>query len=98
MSEERYIEWLERLEIPIEETATIEALQQTLENLMVPTPEQIAALYGAAEFKYSVLAAEGMRPVYITYPWGKELRFGVKGRPGLWGYESVLGFLAEEDE
>ena len=97
MSEERYIEWLERLEIPIEDSATITALQEYLESLMVPTPEQIAALWGAAEFKYDVLAAEGIRPLYITYPWGKELRFGVAGRPGLWGYESVQGFLAEEE-
>ena len=98
MSEERYIEWLERLEIPIEESATIEALQVYLEQEMVPSPEQIAALFSATEFKYEVLAAEGIRPVYITYPWGKELRFGVKGHPGLWGYESVLGFLAEDGE
>lgn len=97
MSEERYIEWLERLEIPIEDSATITALQAYLEQEMIPTPEQIAALWGATEFKYDVLAADGIRPIYITYPWGKELRFGVKGRPGLWGYVSVQGFLAEED-
>lgn len=97
MSEERYIEWLERLEIPIEDSATITALQEYLKQEMIPTPEQIAALWGAAEFKYEILGAEGIRPLYITYPWGKELRFGVKGRPGLWGYESVIGFLAEEE-
>lgn len=40
----------------------------------------------------------GIVPVIVTYPWGEELRFGVQGLPGLWGWEQVQEIMAEEGE
>jgi hypothetical protein len=40
----------------------------------------------------------GINPVIVTYPWGRELRFGVQGLPGLWGWEAVQEIMAEEGE
>lgn len=97
MTEERYLEWLERLEIPVEATVSIEALQAHLKDTLsfIPTPDQLNALWGGTSYEYDVLAPMGIRAVYVTYPWGNEIRFGVKGKPGLWGFESVQGFVEE---
>jgi len=99
MTEERYLEWLERLEVPIEDTVSIEALQEYLKDMLgfYPTSGQLDALWGGTTFEQDILAPIGIRAVYVIYPWGSEIRFGVKGRPGLWGWESVLGFVEEEE-
>jgi len=98
MGAERYLDWLERTELPISATTSIRGLQDYLEEeLFTPTERQLNALWDAVGFKYETLAPIGIRPVLVTFPWGEELRFGVKGRPGLWGLESVMGFLEEEE-
>jgi len=88
-AEERYQEWLERLEIPIEETAEIERLQTYLKEEFGFTEAQIDAIIGASEFRYTDLAEAGIHPVIVVYPWGREVRYGVAGQPGLWGYEAA---------
>jgi len=92
--EERYQEWLERLDIPLEETATEEAFKTLLEELGF-TENQREALWEAATYRYEKIAPIGIRPVIIVYPWGREVRYGIKGRPGLWGYERMKE-IAEE--
>lgn len=94
--EERYQEWLERLEIPIEETAEYEKFQDYLRRELELSDTQIEALWGATETRYDVLAGHGIRPVTIVYPWGREVRYGIQGLPGLWGFERMREILGEE--
>lgn len=82
---EKCIEWLERTDIPIEETSTIDRFQKYLAEEFNYDTKQIQALWDATVWRYEELAPMGVRPVVVTYPWGRELRWGVKGFPGLWG-------------
>jgi len=59
MSEERYIEWLERLEYDIEDTIDIDRFQEFLETQFLVTPERLTALWDAIEFKHETLAEGG---------------------------------------
>jgi hypothetical protein len=91
--EERYIEWLERLEIPIEETATIEDLQAYLREEFGFGDAQIEALSSAAVARYEVLPEYGITPHIIEYPWGEEVRFTVEGYRGFFGFDFVKAVL-----
>ena len=96
--EERYQEWLERMEIPLEDLDSIETMKSYLkEELDMTNPNQIEALWSAVD-KKDTLAEHGIHPVTITYPWGREVRYGVQGLAGLWGWESVQEIMAEETE
>jgi len=96
-SEERYQEWLTRLEIPLEETTDIETMKEYLrEEFGITGIEQVEALWGATGMKAN-LSEHGIRVISITYPWGKETRYGVQGMPGLWGWESVMQIKEGEE-
>ena len=93
--DERYQEWLERLEIPIEDAGTKEELKTMLEKeLGFATDSQVEALWETSHKEQS-WEAIGIVPVLVNYPWGRELRYGIQGLPGLWGYESARE-VAEE--
>ena len=94
--EEKYMEWLERLEVPIEETVSINRFQDYLNNLINPTEAMLDALWGALEQKYEELAPEGVRALTIEYPWGSQVRYVIEGHPGLWGYAGMMEVMAEE--
>lgn len=96
--DERYQEWLERMEIPIENTTNIEIFKDYLRDEFGITDDpRITALWEAVD-KTELLSEHGITPIMITYPWGRELRYGVQGMPGLWGWESVQEIMAEETE
>lgn len=98
MSEENYIEWLERLEIDVEDTTTIDALKDKLErDLFMPSDEQLDALWSTVGLKFEEMAPKGIHPVLVEFEWGSQVRFGVEGRPGLWGWASVKAFMEEEE-
>ena len=87
--EERYQEWLDRLEIPIENTTDISALQTYLkEEFGITGDAQVAAIWDTLGVSTDY-SAHGIHAVTVTYPWGKELRYGVQGMPGLWGWEAI---------
>jgi len=95
-SEERYQEWLERLEIPLEEQTDIETMKEYLrEEFGITGIEQVEALWGATGMK-AELSEHGIRAITIEYPWGKQLRYGVQGMPGLWGWESITEIMESE--
>jgi len=96
-ADERYAEWLERMDIPIEATKDIETFKNWLREEAGITEElQVSALWDATEKEYN-LEEHGIRAITITYPWGRELRYGVQGLPGLWGWESVQEIMREEE-
>ena len=39
----------------------------------------------------------GISAVIAHYPWGNELRYGIQGMPGLWGWEAVQEIIAAEE-
>jgi len=91
MTEERYIEWLERLDIDVEETTRRERLQWALRRELGyhPSEAQIDAAWKTVQVVWEELAPRGVRPVQIRYPWGTDLRFVVSGRRGLFGWQSI---------
>jgi len=90
------MEWLERMDIPIEETTEITRFQEYLKaEFGIVEPSRVEALWGATRTA-TTLAEAGIRQVTIQYPWGRETRYGVAGMPGLWGWESVRTIMAEE--
>lgn len=93
--EERYQEWLERLEIPIEETAEYEKFQKYLQDEFGLGDTAVEALWEATGYRYEDLLAVGIHSVTITYPWGRAIRYGIAGYPGLWGYEKMKELYAE---
>jgi hypothetical protein len=96
--EEKYQEWLERLEIPITEQADIERFKEYLRDEFGITGElQIQALWSQVETK-TAYTEMGIRAVIVEYPWGKELRYGIQGMPGLWGWASVKEIMEAEEE
>jgi len=95
---EEYGETLVRLDIPIENTVDIKTFKTYLaEELGITNLDFQEALWSEVEFKDKYTEA-GIHGVTITYPWGKEVRYGVQGLPGLWGWESVQIILEAEEE
>jgi len=85
------------MDIPIEETTEITRFQDYLrEQFGITEPTRVEALWGATETE-STLAEAGIRAVRIEYPWGWQVRFGVQGMPGLWGWESIRTIMIEEE-
>jgi len=90
------MEWLERMEIPIENMFDINSFQSYLiQELGEFTEMQSEALWAAAQDKL-LNEVEGITPILVTYPWGRELRYSIQGLPGLWGWESAQAVIAGE--
>lgn len=87
--EEEYEEWLGRLDIPIENQTDKETLREYLkEELGITGDAQVDALWDAVG-EHKSLEDLGIRSIRIEYPWGIEVRYGIQGLPGLWGWETV---------
>jgi len=96
-SDEKYQEWLDRLEIPVENQVDIETLKDYLKDEFGITGDlQVEALWSATEVSADMME-HGIHAVTITYPWGKELRYGVQGMSGLWGFARVQEIRAGEE-
>jgi len=87
---EIFQEWLDRLEIPVEETATLERFQRWLETQIEVTPKRVRGLWEAVRVRYEELAPRGVRPVRARYKWGEVTRWAIRGVPGLWGPEEMV--------
>jgi len=91
---EALMEWLESMELPIEDTTTIEKFQNRLSKFLnASTPEgrahQIDALTETMLTKYEQLLPRGIRPIQVHYHYGTTLRFAIKGLRGLFGLEGM---------
>ena len=90
-----YIIWLERWEIPIEATATLRTLQEWLRREINPNISRFDSWWEATRLYYEELAPRGIRPVTRRIPetGDVEMRWAIKGKPGLWGWRSVKELL-----
>lgn len=97
-SDERYQEWLERMEIPLDQQTDIESMKTYLKDEFNITGEaQVQALWSAVDIQ-DRLAELGIHAVTVQYPWGAQLRYGVQGMSGLWGWDSVQQIMEAEEE
>ena len=95
--EEDLIAWLERCEVPLDQQRNLGDFQKYLaDELGITEDTQVSALWSVIDVS-PTLAEHGIHAVTVTYPWGKELRYGIQGMPGLWGYASVQKIREEED-
>jgi len=80
--EEKYVEWLERLEVPETARKSISQLQKYLEEkLTQPLTVRQALALGRAIEKSEMLRRLGYQAVPVKTPWGKQVwwfRFGVR--------------------
>jgi len=92
-------DWLERQDVPIEETTTLEDYQTYLEEELGIHGGSLAVAAHIYEEMYNYLPQLNIRPIdYHGVAFGYEYtdtRYGIKGYPGLWGRESMLS-IAEE--
>lgn len=95
-SEEEIAEWLGRLEEEESLPEEITEFRDMLESdLFGYTDAQIDALWSAKQSETGY-EEHGIRAVIIRYPWGTEIRYGVQGMAGLWGWEAVQEIREEE--
>jgi hypothetical protein len=95
---ERYVEWLERLEIPESDRLLIAANQLTLLEALgrLPNPitniaiQQLQALQNTFRYETTRLAELGIKPVVAAFTIGPPLRWTIKDKPGLWSTASII--------
>lgn len=77
MAEERYLEWLERADIPIEDTVTLDKLRDYLTEWLgfTPTNQQLDAVGQAVATRYEQLPQVGIEFERIDQKWGSQYVF-----------------------
>ena len=98
---ERYLEWLEREQIPDTAMVTLQSLKEYLEDQLMKagrkafpfSEKQVQALYRAAHFETKTLVELGIRAVYQPRYLYHPVRYLIKGQPGLWGFAKVQKVL-----
>lgn len=88
-SEEEIAEWLGRLEEEESLPEEITEFRDTLSSeLYGYNDNQVDALWSAKQDETSY-EEHGIRAVIVRYPWGSQVRYGIQGMSGLWGFESA---------
>lgn len=98
-----YLEVLEAMDVPIEDTVTIEKFQSALSSFLnAKTAEgkvhQTDAMMEALKMKYDKMIPLGVTPRRINFGWGHQLRFGIKGKKGWFGIEKTREAMGKEFE
>lgn len=99
--DEKYLDWLTRTDVSIEDVATITDLRELLRKQLELRPrehlpynaKQLEVLLKTAKFINEELTPLGIRPISVDYPWGLTTRYGIKGQPGLFGAAAVIRLL-----
>ena len=102
--DERYEDFLNRLDLPIEAWEDKERLREELREQLKyePSDAQVESLWETMEtlkrerWDEPWLREHGVRTVVVHYPWGSEVRYGIQGIPGLWGRWAVERIREEE--
>ena len=90
-------EWLRAVEIPVEDTATRERYLTYLEEELGLRGGSLDIARYTYERDVVSLPEHGIRAIPIKYPWGKTVRYGIQGMPGLWGWASVQRIREAEE-
>ena len=95
-TQEEYEEWLGRLEEEESLPDDYELFQKKLAGELYGFNDaQIQKLW-ELKGNQNIYAEHGVSMVTIRYPWGSELRYGVQGLSGLWGWERIQELRNEE--
>ncbi|KKM68437.1 hypothetical protein LCGC14_1460910 [marine sediment metagenome] len=95
-----YVEWLARMEVGVASVVTIERLQEWMDrrfikdDKMLPTDEQVEAVFGAKQAVYRFQEA-GLKPFNSRTAIGASLRFGVTGMRGAFGLTRARAIFFE---
>lgn len=85
-----YLEVLERFDMPLEVSFDRKDFDKWVRDTFEKfAPKDTEAFWQTNLFRWTELAPKGITPVLVRYPWGEQLRFGVKGKPGLWGADKI---------
>jgi len=96
-SQEEYEEWLGRIEEEEPLSEDRELFQETLKSeLYGYSDAQIDELWNVKQLQADY-SEHGIRSVIVRYPWGSEIRYGIQGMPGLWGWGTVQEVREEEE-
>lgn len=96
-TDEEIEEWLGRIEEAELLPEDKEIFRQTLESeLYGYNDAQIEALWISKQ-NQADYSEHGIRALIVRYPWGSEIRYGIQGISGLWGWESVQSIREEEE-
>jgi len=92
-------DWLDRQDIPIEETTVIDDYLKYLEDNLGIHKGSLDVARDQWTSKYEILPDAGIRPIERTYEIAgekfAETRYAITGEPGLWGKISAYR-IAEE--
>ena len=91
---EGVMEWLEALEVPITKTLEREEFRDYISTkLTAVTGEgrehQFSALWEAVSVKWDKMLPRGIRPYVYEFKTGKQIRFGIKGFRGAFGFAGL---------
>jgi hypothetical protein len=96
-TQEEYEEWLGRLEEEEPLPDQWDLFQATLKGELYGFNDtQIEKLWElkGVEADY---AEHGIRSLIVKYPWGSEIRYGIQGMSGLWGFDTIQELRSGED-
>ena len=95
-------DWLERQDIPIEETTEVNKYLQYLMEEIGISGGTVEVAKGVYESRYLGLAEYDIRPIERHYLYQGEpfveTRYAIKGAAGLWGRVSAYTFASERAE
>lgn len=96
-TDEEYEDTLARLDIGIENQVDKDTFLKYLKDELGITNPAFADSLWTASGTVADWAEHGIHGVTITYPWGREVRYGVQGMSGLWGWASIQVIRAGEE-
>lgn len=102
--DERYEDFLNRLDLPIEAWEDKERLREELRTQLgyEPSTRQVESLWETIEemkrerWDEPWLREHGIRRIPVHYPWGTQTRYAIQGLRGLFGREFVERIREEE--
>jgi len=91
---DEYLEVLERFDIPITDRVNRRRFQEKLEEILGKfTPKDTEPFWEASQWGLEELLPRGVRQIEVKYPWGRQLRYTIKGYRGLFGIRKVMEML-----
>lgn len=96
-TDEEIEEWLGRLEETELLPSEYNLFQSTLKGELYGFSDRQIEVLWAAKGVEADYAEHGIRSLIVRYPWGSEIRYGIQGMSGLWGFKTIQELRSGED-